>query len=113
MTTVSMLLTCICIILKCTPEERIGRICRLDKTIYGLKQLSKEWNECFNTYIVKRGYECREHKNENMYMTIRRYTYVVISRFNTTEAKEKKALMEKDLKLSDQKEKGKQLIIGN
>ncbi|KAK9746428.1 Immunoglobulin I-set domain [Popillia japonica] len=37
----------------------------------------------------------------------------LISRFNTTEAKEKKALMEKDLKLSDQKEKGKQLIIGN
>ena len=35
-----------------------GRVCRLKKTLYGLKQSSREWNTKFDTKMRQQGYQC-------------------------------------------------------
>ena len=37
-------------------DDRTGRVCRLVKTLYGLKQSGREWNIELNTKLYKHGY---------------------------------------------------------
>ena len=53
-----------------------NKICKLDKSIYGLKQTFKQWHEKFDNLVISNGYKinesdkCISYKSENDVCTI-------------------------------------------
>jgi len=39
-------------------EDTTGQVCKLVKTLYGLKQSGREWNKEFNEKLTKFGFQC-------------------------------------------------------
>jgi Reverse transcriptase (RNA-dependent DNA polymerase) len=45
----------------CQPKgykDQTGRVCELIKTLYGLKQSGREWNNPFNEKLTNFGFQC-------------------------------------------------------
>lgn len=42
-------------------EESANKVCRLNKSLYGLKQVPKIWNERFNEIMIKQGFLASEY----------------------------------------------------
>lgn len=38
-------------------EEKKGYICKFNYSLYGLKIFPRQWNKCFDEFIVKIGFE--------------------------------------------------------
>lgn len=45
------------------PGERSENVCKLKKSIYGLKQSPRCWNEAFHNYISEKKFKCSEFDN--------------------------------------------------
>lgn len=48
-------------------EQGKGLVCRLNRSLYGLKQASRAWNERFHTFIVKMGF-VRSENDQCLYV---------------------------------------------
>lgn len=45
------------------PEEKGDMVCKLNRSIYGLKQSPRCWNQAFHEYMCKKGFQCSDYDN--------------------------------------------------
>ena len=58
-------------------ENNANMVCKLHKSLYGLKQVPRAWYERLHTYLVKIGFERTNDKND-LYMKIEKDKGILI-----------------------------------
>jgi hypothetical protein len=54
-----------------------GMVCKLNKTLYGLKKLSKAWYQRFDDYLVLIGFT-KKSTNSNVYILKKDSSYMIL-----------------------------------